>query len=152
MKKYIILVVLTALASVIFISSQKVKTTVLPTPITDLRPESYVESDITASFEIFTYGTKRIFSDPKYHNLNSAVFLEASDPNTVNVKSEGITWDDFFKTLPMTLNKECIVTGTKQTFCSGNGKSLKFYINNIEDASALDKTIHQNDNFRVIFK
>jgi hypothetical protein len=45
----------------------------------------------------------------------------------------------------MSLTKECLVTGTKQTFCTGEEGNLKFYINDIEDKNALDKVINGGD-------
>ena len=108
--------------------------------------------NIKASFEIFTKGTKRIFTDSRYHNLSPDVFIESASPDTVNVKKEGITWADFFETLPMELSKDCLVTGTKQTFCTGEGGVLKFYINGQEDKDALDKEIKAGNSFLVKFE
>lgn len=102
-------------------------------------------TDLSASFEIYTNGTLRIFTDSKYHNLSPDVFIEVGSPNMVHVKKAGTLWNDFFKTLPMSLTKECLVTGTKQTFCTGEGGNLKFYINGIEDKDALDKIINEGD-------
>ncbi len=107
--------------------------------------------DIQASFAIFTNGTFRIFSDERYQNLSKDVYLQNPNPNIVIVKKENITWNDFFKTLPMQLSKDCLITGTKQTFCTGAAGSLKFYINGVEDPNSLDKTIHQNDKLLVSF-
>lgn len=107
--------------------------------------------DIQASFAIFTNGTFRIFSDERYQNLSEDVYLQNPNPNIVNVKKENITWNDFFKTLPMKLSKDCLVTGTKQTFCTGSAGSLKFYINGTEDSDTLDKIIHSNDKLLVSF-
>jgi hypothetical protein len=42
---------------------------------------------------------------------------------TVHVRKAGVIWSDFFKTLPMELTKDCLITGTKQTFCIGETES-----------------------------
>ena len=103
----------------------------------------------TATFEIYTNGTKRIFSDSRYHNLSKDVYLTAEDPSIVHVESPGKTWNDFFATLPMQLTKDCIITGTQQTFCSNAERRLRFHINDVEDHNALDKKIVEGDHLRV---
>lgn len=108
--------------------------------------------NISANFDIYTHGTKRIFTSPKYHNLSSAVFINSDSPNTVYVKESGITWADFFKTLPMQLTKDCLITGTQQTFCTGEGGNLKFYINDQEDVYALDRVIKDGDSLVVKYE
>jgi hypothetical protein len=117
------------------------------TPITV--PTSKPQTPFTATFEIYTNGTKRVFSDSRYHNLSEEVFLTAEDPSVVNVNNPGITWNDFFATLPMELTKDCLVTGTKQTFCSNDQSQLRFYINDEQDPDALDKEIMAGDYLRV---
>jgi hypothetical protein len=110
------------------------------------------ETDFDARFEIYTKGTKRIFDDFKYHNQSVNVYLEATDPSVVNVKSTGITWDDFFKTLPFSLDKECLLTGTGQKFCTGESGKLQFILNGVEDPDVLDKEIQENDFLEVKFE
>jgi hypothetical protein len=124
---------------------QEGATVPLPTPT--LQP-----TDFTASFEIYTLGTKRIFTDTKYHNLSGEVYISPPDPSIINVKKEDITWADFFATLPMKLEKDCLTTGTGQTFCTNNTRELKFFINEKEDPDALDKEISMNDNFKVVYE
>lgn len=108
-------------------------------------------SDYTARFEIYTNGTKRIFSDSKYHNKSQDVYIENSNPSVVNIKKEGLTWADFFATLPMKLEKDCLTTGTGQVFCSNKDKKLKFYINNLENPNALTTTIYPDDFLKVVY-
>ncbi len=107
--------------------------------------------DYTASFAIYTNGTFRIFTAPMYHNLSADVFIKASNPNIVHVKKSNITWDDFFKTLPFELTKDCLTTGTKQTFCNNEQFTLQFYINGIRNQSVLDQTINSGDKFLVTY-
>lgn len=105
-----------------------------------------------ASFAIFTNGTFRIFTDPRYHKQSSDVYVENSaSPNTIIVEKEGITWGDFFKTLPMSLTDECLITGTKQTFCTGEGGTLGFYINGNRVNNALGMEISDGDKLLVSF-
>ncbi len=92
-----------------------------------------------ASFVIFTNGTFRIFTAAMYHNLSDDVFIQADNPNIIHIKKEGVTWNDFFSTLPFKLTSDCLTTGTKQTFCTGSNGSLKFYLNNERKKSMLDQ-------------
>lgn len=160
-KKHLpILVIITAfvvftIALFMIINKQNVmiSTPVLSSPRT-LPPQATSTpflTDFTASFEIYTNGTKRIFTSSMYHNLSDSVYIQNPDPSLVHVSSQGITWDDFFKTLPFTLNNECLVTGTNQTFCSNKTQKLRFYINGVEQPNALQLEIKPNDDLRVIY-
>lgn len=102
-------------------------------------------TEITATFKIITNGTTRIFSDSRYHNLSKDVYITSQNPDTIIVKKTNIKWSDFFKTLPMSLDKNCLVTGTKQTFCTNESGKLYFYLNGVESPSALDNIIGNND-------
>ncbi len=104
-----------------------------------------------ASFAIFTNGTLRIFTAAMYHNLSPDVYIEASNPNKIIIKKSGVTWDDFFSTLPFKLTKNCLVTGTKQTFCTGSKGTLRFYLNGDKKESALDLEIQNGDKLLVTF-
>ena len=108
--------------------------------------------DYKASFAIYTNGTFRIFTDPKYHNLSEDVYIDSSNPNIVNVKKANTTWNDFFKTLPMQLEKNCLITGTKQTFCTNEEYTLQFYLNGEQNQSALDQVISPGDKLLVTYE
>jgi hypothetical protein len=130
-------------------TKQNVAVAPSPSPSTQAVPEFL---PFTARFEIYTKGTKRIFTDTKYHNQSPDVFIENPDPSIINVTKEKITWDDFFKTLPFSLTKDCLVTGTKQTFCTNDEGRLQFFINGVEDPNALDKEIVKDDFLKVIYE
>ena len=108
--------------------------------------------DYKASFAIYTNGTFRIFTDPKYHNLSEDVYIDSSNPNIVNVKKANTTWDDFFKTLPMKLEKECLTTGTGQVFCSNQTYAMQFFINGVADKDALNKQINPGDKLLITYE
>lgn len=124
------------------------KPTVLPSPtLTSTKFKNY-----TANFEIYTNSTKRIFTDQKYHNRSEDVYISLPDPSVVNIEKPLITWTNFFETLPMKLTKECLTTGTGQTFCNNDSRKLKFLINNIEEPEALDKVIEAGSTLVVRFE
>lgn len=101
--------------------------------------------DIKASFTIVTGNITRSFKAEKYHNQSPDVYIENINPTIVHVKKTGITWDDFFKTLPMKLTKDCLITGDGETLCSGKNGILKFYLNDIETPGLLDKEVRDGD-------
>lgn len=114
-------------------------------------PQIEEKVDIKASFTIITGSIARSFKAEKYHNKSPDVYIEASDPTIIHVKKAGITWDDFFKTLPMKLTKQCLTTGDGETFCDGKGGGLKFYLNDIADKDLLDKEIKEGDKALIKF-
>ncbi len=114
--------------------------------------EKSVFQEFTAGFEITTNGTKRIFTSPMYHNLSNDVYITAKDSSVVYIKKPNIAWQDFFDTLPMKLTKECLTTGTKQTFCTDSSGKLQFFINEQEIPRALEKEINPNDYLKVIYQ
>ena len=124
-------------------TAEPAKISVSQTPAPTLKVEKTV--DYKAKFAIYINGTKRIFTNSMYHNLSKDVYIEASDPSMVHVKKDGKTWMDFFMTLPMKLDKDCIITGTKETFCMTKNSTLKFYLNDVKNDKLLFEKIKDND-------
>lgn len=106
-----------------------------------------------ASFLVFTNGTKRLFTDMKYHDRSESVFIQADNPSIVHVKKPNVTWNDFFATMPapMKITNDCLMTGTGQSFCTNADMKLKFYINGAEVRNGLTKEIHENDRLLVTY-
>lgn len=116
--------------------------------LTPQRPDLPVK----AAFSIYTNGTFRIFTAPMYHHLSEDVYITAEAPNVVVVEKRDFTWQDFFSTLPFSLNKDCLVTGTGQTFCTKEGgASLRFYINGELYEDALENKINEGDRLLVTY-
>lgn len=134
-------------------TDQKVSQPTEPTPslASAISPTPTAPLRITAKFEIYTDGTKRIFTNTKYHRQSSDVYIESTDPSIVHINLPGVTWDDFFKTLPFSITKECLITGTKQTFCSDESQTLRFFLNEVETPDALDMPIQENDFLKVTY-
>lgn len=118
-----------------------------PTP----SPTIEQPTNITASFTIKTGNITRSFKDEKYHKKSEDVYIESSDPTVIHVKKEGITWDNFFNTLPMKLTKDCLTTGDGETFCNNQDGTLKFYLNDLEEPDLLQKPIRENDKALIVF-
>lgn len=109
------------------------------------------EVNIKASFQIITKGIVRSFKNPKYHLRSTDVYLTADNPTIVYVKRTAVTWDDFFKTLPMKLTKDCLTTGDGETLCTDSAGTLKFYLNDKEDPNLLDIEIGDGDKVLIKF-
>ena len=157
---FIVITVLLVLISGFFIFKQKSTQYVTPTKSTT-SPSAIVQPvDITASFTIKTDSVTRSFKTEKYHNQSPFVYITSDDPTKVHVKKEGITWNDFFKTLPMELTKDCLITGDGETLCDGKNGTLMFYLqsnegsphlNGVEDKDLLDKEVKQGDSILIRF-
>ncbi len=124
-------------------TAKPTKISVSQTPSPTLQAPKSV--DYKARFAIYTNGTKRIFTASMYHNLSKDVYIEASDPSIVHVKKAGITWIDFFKTLPFKLGKDCITIGTNEAFCVTKNATLKFYLNGVKNDNLLFVPIKHGD-------
>ena len=109
------------------------------------------QAPIQANFLIFTNGTKRDFSDPRYQSQSEDVFLSFESPTRITVAKPGVTWQDFFNTLPMKLSAECLTTGTGQEFCSGEKGQLRFLLNGKVTPDALSQEVKQDDRLLITF-
>lgn len=107
--------------------------------------------NIKATFTIITGNITRSFKAKKYHNNSPDVYIESSDPTIVHVTKSGITWDDFFKTLPMKISKDCLITGDSESLCTEKQGTLKFYLNDLETPDLLDKEIKAGDKALIKF-
>jgi hypothetical protein len=149
MKIALVLLALATATTIFFLIKKPETASKLPVTIATPSPKP---ANFNASFEIYTNGTKRIFTDTKYHNLSKNVYISSPNPGIIYVKGEGVTWTDFFSTLPMKVAKDCLTTGTGQVFCTNETKTLKFFVNGSEDPDALDRKINPNDNLVVKYQ
>ena len=156
MKKLLFLVIAMLLVgAVLFVGSRignyKSQDKENTTAISPEASESPKIEDLTATFEIYTNGTKRIFTQSMYHNQSTDVFIENPDPSVIHVKKAGVTWAGFFETLPFSLTKECLITGTKQEFCNSESKKLEFTLNGQNTPYALELEIQEDDQLVVTY-
>lgn len=148
----LIAIIIAAIGGFVLFGKTQNKQEVSQTPINTSVPIPSEKVNIKASFKIITNGTERIFTDSKYHNRTEDVYIQLPDPGIVYVTKKGTRWDDFFKTLPMKLTKDCLTTGTGQVFCTGQGGTLRFYLNDTEDKDLLDREIKDGDKIQVQYE
>jgi hypothetical protein len=140
---FLIAIVLLVIKVASINQTQPAKISVSQTPSPTLEIPKNV--DYEARFAIYTNGVKRVFTNSMYHNLSKNVYIEASDPSIVHVKKNGTTWMNFFMTLPFKLGKDCITTGTNETFCMTKNATLKFYLNGVRNDNLLMEKIKDGD-------
>lgn len=116
-----------------------------------VQTEFSIVGGITARFEIITNGVNRDFSKSMYHNLSPVAYIDGSSTNEVVVEGNGVTWQEFFDTLPFKIDKTCLTTGTGEKYCTGNEGVLEFFLNGEKSHDALDKVISQGDKLGVRF-
>lgn len=104
-----------------------------------------------AGFAIFANGLKRDFTASKYHNLDTKVHLHESNTEIIHKHVSGVTWGDFFNSLPMKLTNTCLTTGTGQTFCNSQKGTLKFYLNGQKVDDSLRKEIKDGDTILITY-
>ena len=148
---FVSVIVLAGASYLLFKNQTNNPTISAPTNNISSTPSSNIRGKTEANFAIYTNGTFRIFTDSRYHNRSQDVFISSANPNVVNVRKKGTTWNYFFKTLPMKLTKDCLTTGTGQIFCSNQTHTLKFFINGTKDDEALDREIKNEDQLLVSY-
>jgi len=155
MKKLAILVMCLALSAIgmSIIWNQSVYTIKSETSISSPQPTITQNElvDYQAGFAIFTNGIFRVFTLSMYHHRSEDVFIDSNEPNIVRVKKRGITWGDFFRTLPLKLTDECLTTGTGETFCTNDKDKLSFHINKAEAQTFLDQEIRDGDRVLITY-
>ena len=111
-----------------------------------------VKAPFNATFNININGIDRIFTAAMYLDQSSEVYIPTQDPTTLVVERYGITWKEFFETLPFKLDTDCITTGLGETFCIDETHSLDFFLNGKLTPDALTKQIEPNDELNVYYQ
>ncbi len=120
--------------------------TITPTE-TIVDAESYPRK---AMFKIITKGIVRNLSNAMYQEQSGQAFIPSGYPTTVEITEE-TTWQEFFDTLPFSLDSECLLTGDGERFCNGEGGTLAFELNGVIVQDALTRTINSSDELIVRF-
>jgi hypothetical protein len=81
-----------------------------------------------ADFKVYLDGKAVDFSKQQYMVREKYVHVEDMNGNVVHFHATGVTIGEFFRTLGMRFTSECFVMN-KQKYCTGEGKTLKFYVN-----------------------
>lgn len=139
-----------AIGGFILLGRSRSQISPLPSP-SPLPSQVQEKVNAQASFTIITDNITRSFKAEKYHNRSPNVFIQSDNPTVVHVKKQGVTWQNFFDTLPMKLTRDCLTSGDGETYCNGKGGSLKFFLNNLETPDLLDREIKHGDKILIKF-
>lgn len=106
-----------------------------------------------ANIRVLVDGVAVDFTQPKYQSkegaeLNEFIHFHDGIGNVFHIHKRGMTLKDLFGSLGMTLTKDCLVTDTKQSYCSTAGKTLKLYVNN--QVSSLYEMYEPQDLDRIL--
>lgn len=93
-----------------------------------------------ADFKVYINNVAYDFSQEKYQTIEAPneehdfeqegyVHLHDSNGEIIHVHKEAITVGDFFDSLAMSFDKNCLALDTGEKYCNEEAKSLKFYIN-----------------------
>jgi hypothetical protein len=100
-------------------------------------------SDYSAGFAVFIHNS--------FQNFSEDIYIQSEHPNTISINKAGRTWGDFFKTLPMTITKNCLTKGKGQNYCTGQGGKLQFYVNGVKTDEIEKKPIQQGDKLLITY-
>jgi len=122
-----------------------------PSSVKTQKPDQLLP--FTTTFSIYINGVKRDFTRPKYHNQSTKAYITSQNPSQIIVTEEGLTWQDFFDTLPepMKISSSCITTGLGENFCTTSKKSLTFMVNGINTPTLLTEEILPEDKLQIIY-
>lgn len=89
------------------------------------------EVHIHADLRVILEGQAIDFNQEKYFERSEAVHFHEGSAPTVHVHEEGVTWEAFFRSLDMGVNRACFTAEDGTQSCSGNGKELRAYVNGV---------------------
>jgi hypothetical protein len=119
-----------------------------PTPKPVKQTDPTLRED-RAAFAIFINGKKQDLTAAKFLNRSTDAYLTSQIPDVIFLANSEITWGTFFKTLPMSLNEECITIDN--TYCTGQGGTLQVFINSQKQTNFLNTKIIDGDRVLITF-
>lgn len=92
------------------------------------------EFHVHADFLVYIGDEKFDFTQDKYQSTakslqSDKVHLHDNKGNVIHLHAEGITLGDFFTSLGFNLTNQCLVTDTKEEYCTDNDNTLTLYVN-----------------------
>ncbi len=107
---------------------------------------------IHQDFKVYLNGKNSIdFSQRKYQVRVPYVHVEDNDGDIIHVHATGVRLGMFFDSLGMQLTKECFKADDGTSYCNGNGKTLKFYVNNVSNTEFGNYLLHDLDKILVSY-
>lgn len=104
-----------------------------------------------ADFMVFINGEEINFALPQYMVKVGEVHIEDMNGVTIHKHATGVTIGYFLNTLGFKFNDKCFITDKKEKFCNEEGKTLKFYVNGIENYEYGNYEIRNNDKYLISY-
>lgn len=115
---------------------------------TDIEEESV---HLHADLRMVLDGRTLDFNQERYFERDEGVHFHAGSVPVVHVEEEGIAWGDFLATHGMTLEDACLSLETGERYCAGEGKELRFFINNVRIDTFADLPIADLQRVLIFF-
>lgn len=103
-----------------------------------------------ADVKVYINGQPIDFSERKYQVATSFIHFEDGVGDVIHTHATGLTVGNLFKSIGAVLNSNCLVFGG-QSYCSGDGKLLKFYVNGKPDSNFAGYIIQDLDKILVSY-
>jgi protein-disulfide isomerase len=93
---------------------------------------------VHANIKVLINGTPVDFSLAKYQSkdgkeLDENIHFHDGVGDVFHIHKKGMTLGDLFKSMGMTLDSTCLVSDTKEKYCTDSKKSLKMYVNGVKN-------------------
>lgn len=82
-----------------------------------------------AKFAVYLNGDPVDFSLRKYQVKDRFIHVEGGDGTTLHKHVAGMNLGDFFSSLGMKFTRDCFILDNGESYCNGDDKTLKFYVN-----------------------
>lgn len=105
---------------------------------------------IHADAKVYINGNSIDFSQEKYQLASSFIHFEEGIGDVMHVHAIGMTIGHLFKSLGIDFNNNCIVAD-KKSYCSENGKKLKFYVNGQPNNEFDNRIIRDLDKYLISY-
>lgn len=98
-----------------------------------------------ADFAVYVQGQRLDFNRPDFlstedKELSTNVHIHAPRTNVVHIHREQTTWDEFFRSLGLSIDDNCLTVVGGERLCGGSEESLKFFVNGVR----VDSLMFQN--------
>lgn len=102
---------------------------------------------VHADFMMYINGNLADFSSDRYRLRNKFVHFEGVG-DTIHVHATGITLENFFNTLGIKINKDCILF--EKEYCTNGNNKLWYYVNG-RQISNVNYLIKDNDRILILY-
>ena len=104
-----------------------------------------------ASFQVSVDGNPIDFSQPKYQVKSRFIHVENGDGTTLHKHSTSVPVGEFFRSVNMNIENDCIVTDDGNRHCEDDTNMLRYFVNGTERSSIMDYVLMENDRILIMY-